>query len=466
MPKQSRHLSAWLIALMMLVVCLMDAGGLAEGTSPNGGPDLADNTPAGISDDTALRKIEPALLKSISESPEEPHRFIIQMQEDAKPPEESVLSTLDRLSRRRVVVETLRETATRSQADIVRFLSGEQTANRVRAIRPFWIFNGLSVIAQPETVLQVAERKDVGAVYADHVRNLADPIEQPENASESALQAGAVGWNIASVQADRVWDSLNITGEGIVVANMDTGVDWQHPALYSNYRGNVGHGIFDHTTSWFCATDEGFTEPSDSYGHGTHTMGTMVGHTDDHAAIGVAPAAKWIAVKIFTDLGLTYDSWIHAGFQWIMNPGGSNDPALVPDVVNNSWGSSLGYDARFRPDVQAWRAAGIPPVFSAGNDGPPYSTVGAPGSYPESIATGATTIYGYIAHFSSRGPSIWGVKPDLTAPGVDVVSSFPDGRYASASGTSMAAPHVAGALTRWHSRLTPHCPWTRLRAFS
>ena len=314
----------------------------------------------------------------------------------------------------------------------------------VQNIRPFWVFNGLAVVGQGTTALEIAGRDDVKAVRPDHIRYLSDPVE-PQNQSDLALSdSESLEWNIEKIGADKVWNALNIDGTGVVVGNMDTGVDWKHPALIANYRGNTGQGIYDHYVNWFCATNEGYTEPTDVYGHGTHTMGTMIGHTGDRPAFGVAPGAKWIAVKIFNDDGGAYDSWIHAGFEWMLDPGYTDNPELVPDIVNNSWGSDFGDDQTFRADVQAWRAAGIVPIFSAGNNGPYEGTVGSPGSYPEAITVGATNINDYIAYFSSRGPSLWGIKPTISAPGVDVLSSFPNARYATASGTSMAAPHIAG----------------------
>jgi subtilisin family serine protease len=157
------------------------------------------------------------------------------------------------------------------------------------------------------------------------------------------------------VQADQVWQNLGIAGKGVVVASLDSGVDWQHPSLISQYRGYTGK-LATHEGNWYCATDEGYTYPGDGLGHGTHTTGIMVGQE----GIGVAPGATWIAAKVFDNQGFSYDSWIHDGFQWILAPGG--DPALAPDVVNSSWGNNFSADQEFLPDVQALRAAGILPV--------------------------------------------------------------------------------------------------------
>ena len=101
-------------------------------------------------------------------------------------------------------------------------------------------------------------------------------------------------YGIKRIRADEVWRGLGFTGEGVVVANLDTGVDWQHPMLHARYRGLGADGAVDHLHSWFDATTEGATVPYDQGGHGTHTMGTMVGQE----GIGVAPGAKWIAASL------------------------------------------------------------------------------------------------------------------------------------------------------------------------
>ena len=181
-------------------------------------------------------------------------------------------------------------------------------------------------------------------------------------------------------------------------------------------------------------------------------MGTMVGgdgpgpFTPD---TGVAPGARWIAAKGCEDFDCSEDALLSSG-QWILAPtdlaGDNPDPSLRPDIVNNSWGSGPG-DPFYLATVQAWRAAGIIPVFSSGNPGPFCGEGGSPGDFLEVFSAGATDIDDNIADFSGRGPSVYGkVNPDVSAPGVDVISSVPGGGYESFSGTSMAAPHTSGAI--------------------
>jgi len=186
-------------------------------------------------------------------------------------------------------------------------------------------------------------------------------------------------------------------------------------------------------------------------------MGLMVGGDAGGTAIGVAPGAQWIAVKIFNDAGTASYSAIHDGFQWLLDPDGQPGTDDAPDVVNNSWGFADAVNScitEFQPDIQALRAADIAVVVSAGNTGPNSSTSVSPANYQESLSVGAVYSDLSVALFSGRGPSACGggIYPVLVAPGVNVRTAdltyggiFPDS-YATVSGTSFAAPHIAGAL--------------------
>ncbi|PAE31270.1 S8 family serine peptidase, partial [Bacillus sp. 7884-1] len=203
------------------------------------------------------------------------------------------------------------------------------------------------------------------------------------------------------------------------------------------------------TYNWYDAIN-GQATPYDDLGHGTHTVGTMVGSEPNGTnQIGVAPGAKWIAVKAFSSAGGTSEDLLKAG-EWILAPKdaqGNPHPEKAPDVVNNSWGGASGINEWYRQMVQNWRAADIFPNFSAGNSGPNDGTISAPANYPESFAVGATDINNLLAGFSSRGPGPYGEwKPDISAPGVTIRSSVPGSKYQNMQGTSMAAPAVAGVV--------------------
>jgi subtilisin family serine protease len=172
-------------------------------------------------------------------------------------------------------------------------------------------------------------------------------------------------------------------------------------------------------------------------------MGTMVGDDGAGHQIGVAPGARWIACKGCSATSCA-GSALTACAQWILAPGG--DPAKRPNIVNNSW-VGTGGDGWYQSFVQNWVAAGIFPAFAIGNTGPGCRTAGSPGDYPASFGSGATDVNDNIAGFSSRGPSAFGgVKPDVSAPGVSIYSSYPTNRYAYMSGSSMASPHTAGTV--------------------
>ncbi len=248
--------------------------------------------------------------------------------------------------------------------------------------------------------------------------------------------------NIAYIDAPALWD-LGYRGTGIVVASMDTGVDATHPDLAGAYRGG--------TDSWFDPYGQ-HAGPTDLNGHGTMTTGVMVGGSVGGTAIGVAPDARWIAAKIFNDAGVGTSTAIHLAFQWLLDPDADPATADAPTIVNGSWAlGSPGCNLEFEPDLQALVAAGIAPVFAAGNYGPSASTSGSPANNPDAFAVGAVDNTGRIASTSSRGPTSCGrtssvTYPAVTAPGVNIVTSDRGGFYGSASGTSLAAPHVSGGL--------------------
>jgi uncharacterized repeat protein (TIGR01451 family) len=355
--------------------------------------------------------------------------------------------------RRALLVADLQALADRTQAPLRAYLESEQAAGRVESYTPFWIFNGIAVRAHPDVIRTLAARPDVALIRLDRYRRYlaltstpgpsGHPLPLSRGAGEGEGGRGVrvrAEWNLSLIRAPEVWATLGISGTGAVVAGMDTGVDWLHPALQTNYRGYNPHGPARHRGNWYDPVT-GSLYPIDDHGHGTHTLGTAVGHD----GIGVAPGARWIGVKVLDRYGYGYDSWIHAGFQWLLAPDG--DPSLAPDVVNCSWGDENGASTEFQADLRALRAAGIFVVFANGNSGPGPGTVISPASLPEAFAVGASDSEDRVANFSSRGPSPWGeVRPHVVAPGVSVLSALPGGIYGTMSGTSMATPHVAGLV--------------------
>lgn len=269
----------------------------------------------------------------------------------------------------------------------------------------------------------------------------------PDARLSTALSTGTAlapptSWNLAAVQATKLW-SLGHAGQGVVVAVMDTGVDLAHPDLRGSWRGGAN--------SWFDVHGEEAL-PHDALGHGTQALGVIVGAH----GIGAAPAARWIAVRLYDSAGRAHMSDIHLAFQWLLDPDG--DPATIdaPDVVNASWTLSGRVPGactlEFADDIGALRSAGIVVTLAAGNDGPSPGTSSSPANNPGALSVGAVDREWAIARQSSRGPSSCdgSAFPRVLAPGVGVrttdLSHGGQASYTQASGTSLAAPHAAGVL--------------------
>ncbi len=333
--------------------------------------------------------------------------------------------------RQKAAVKALKDKASKSQKEISIYLKSKQKQGEVEKYDSFWVLNGLSVTATQAVIQEMAARPDVLKITADDITIV------PTFAQTAPLAAD----NLALIQAPALWDS-GFYGQGIVVANMDSGVDLNHPDLSSRWRGG--------SNSWFDPYGQN-PMPSDFSGHGTWTMGVMVGAASGGTAIGVAPQAQWIAVKIFNNSGSSTATAIHQGFQWLLDPDGDSNTADAPQVVNNSWAmGSPGCNLEFEMDLSSLLAAGIVPVFAAGNFGPGAGTSTSPANNPSAFAVGGVTNGDLIMGSSSRGPVTCGeattVFPELVAPGNNILTTERYGLYTTASGTSLAAPHVAGGL--------------------
>jgi hypothetical protein len=343
-------------------------------------------------------------------------------------------------------------TAQRSQRGVRALLDRQQVP-----YTSFWITNALRVTGDRALVDRLSRHRDVETLEAVRDVQIDQPAPAPAATKAAAARriAGAdlpPTWGLNNIRAPQVWDDYLVRGEGIVVANIDTGVVFDHPGLLASYRGNTADGI-DHAYNFFDAVGTCPPgQPCDEAGHGTHTMGTMVG-ADDAAAyrFGVAPGATWISAKGCQATSCPNDALLRAG-QWILAPTDANGanprPDLRPDIVNNSWGLSTHAAGWYRDVVRAWVSAGIFPVFSAGNAGPDCRTAGSPGDYPEAYQVTSYDVHNVIAADASRGATEGGDagKPDIAGPGESVYSTSSIRSYESLSGTSMAAPHVAGTV--------------------
>ena len=388
--------------------------------------------------------VDPQVYADLAASPNGTAEFIAYMAEQADLSQAFAIK--DRSARGWYVFNALRATAERSQANLRAELDRAGVA-----YEPHYIVNAIVVKGNQGTLNSIATRPEVTFIGP----NGAIPAPKPVKTKASVEGASGVEWNIQKVGADQVWSGFGVKGDGIVVANIDTGVDYDHEALVRQYRGNAGGGSFDHNYNWWDPYGYDPTEPTDFYGHGTHTMGTMLGDDGAGNQIGMAPDATWFTCQGFDkNTGFGYNAELLECADFILAPwdlnGAHPDPDLRADVVNNSWG---GGQAQwwYNQAIYAWRAAGIFPSFSIGNDGPNCDTAGDPGDMANIIGVGATdssdsNAPGSPADFSSRGPAhITGLtKPEVSAPGSNVRSSLPDDSYAAWDGTSMASPHVAG----------------------
>jgi hypothetical protein len=310
-------------------------------------------------------------------------------------------------------------------------------AGDVVSYRPLWIVNAVLVTGNARSVNEVSSRPEVKRLALDQRIQFLEP---DANTQPSSTPPAGLTWGLERIRAGHVWHGLGIDGRGVTIAIMDTGVDWSHPALAANYRGAPTGANAGHSANWFDAV-EGSLEPIDPNGHGTHVAGTAAGA----AGIGVAPGSNWMAARVLDANGTGTIGDIHLAFQWLLAP--QDDPALSPDIINASWGGSESL-LDFIPDIAALKAAGIIPIFSAGNFGPFPGSLTAPAAYPGTLAIGATDDTDTVAWFSSRGPSgLTGeTKPVLVAPGTAILSSLPGSAYGHSMGTSMATPHAAGAF--------------------
>ena len=335
------------------------------------------------------------------------------------------------------LITALQTTADRSQAAPQAFLTIQQKQGKVDSFTSLWIVNALAVTADSDTILSLAEFPQVRSIVID--RKIPAP---PASSKVLAAAPSTIAWNLTTINAPGVWD-LGYSGQGVVVASLDTGVDYTHPDLLPRWRGG--------TDSWYDPYGQHPTIPTDVNGHGTWTMGVMVAGSSSGTAYGVAPQAQWIAAKIFDDSGMATVSGIHQSYEWVLDPDGNPATPDAPNIVNNSWtDTSVDCDMTFQTDLQVLQAANILPVFAAGNFGPDSSTSVSPSNLPEAFSVGATNNADGIYPNSSRGPTSCGrladeTFPDVTAPGVSITTTDLSGSYHTASGTSLAAPHVSGA---------------------
>jgi hypothetical protein len=344
----------------------------------------------------------------------------------------------DRPARLRQTYQRLVEHGERTQAPLRQTLEGWGLH-----YTPYYLVNAILVDGGPVVRQWLAGRSDVDRVLLDQrLRPL--PVGPPTEPGSAPPPGNLPQWNVTMIQAPRVWSEFGDEGKGIVIGSSDSGVDGGHPDLREGFRGG--------DDSWYDPWN-GTRAPTDHGGHGTHTVGTALGR----GGIGVAPQAQWIGcVNLDRNLGspsryLDCLQFMLAPFPAGANPWRDGHPDRAPDILTNSWGCPAIEGCDFTtllPATAALRAAGIFFVAAAGNTGPGCSSVDdPPAPYPDVLTVGAVDKSRQVTGFSSRGPTEdHRTKPDVVAPGANILSALPGGTYGVFDGTSMATPHVAGVV--------------------
>jgi len=360
------------------------------------------------------------------------------------------------------VTSLLKENSSLTQTEFSLFLNDiiSSDRNAYKEITYFWAVNMVNIKVKKEYVYRLSEFSGVRYMDLNTARYRIPEERESVMASDRTVDGAEPG--LKTINAHKLWE-LGYTGRNIIFLSMDTGVFPEHPAISDNFAGNH----FPYSQCWYAVRN---AEPADhaSSSHGTHTTGTALGMdpaTND--TIGVAFNAMWIASDpvASTDDELLDPASFLGVYQWVFDPDGNPETTDdVPRVINNSWG----YDYILAAQIEACEmveaevlivieAAGICSPFSAGNEGPGAGTTGFPAQRAfnevNPMAIGALTATNTIASFSSRGPTpciaevnTLQIKPEVSAPGVNIRSCAGTDSYAYLQGTSMSCPHVSGAL--------------------
>ncbi len=406
------------------------------------------------------QKVSTSLLTKSEDGASYP--FLIVLSSQAKVTEAKQLNTKE--EKANYVFNQLKSKAKETQVNIISLLDEMNIPHQ-----SLFIVNAIKATGNIDLIRTLASRNDVKKILDDADQKFAGPVEwSADNGYRQTTE-----WGINMINADDVW-ALGYRGQGVVVGGEDTGYQWDHEAIKNQYRGyDAVRDTVDHNYNWHDAIHEisvlspdslnscglNLKAPCDDFGHGSHTMGTMVGLAGDNE-IGVAPESKWCGCRNMERGNGSPFTYLEC-FQWFLAPTDLNnenpDPSKSPAVINNSWGcpESEGCDPSnweiLNEAVINLKLGGVVVVVSAGNSGSGCSSIDTPAAiYEASFSVGATAENDTIAGFSSRGPvavdSSFRTKPNVSAPGVHVRSVKLGGGYVNSSGTSMAGPHVVGLV--------------------
>ncbi len=382
-------------------------------------------------------------------------------------------SIKNREERREYVVEELKEFSRQEQADLLAFLEKMEEAGKVKDIRSFWVGNLVNCKARPEVIQELMSRKDLARLDYNQKREVLLSDEASAGspvAAQDKLRTDNLTWNVTLVNADQVWDE-GFTGEGVIVAVLDTGVNHNHQDLQGNMWTHS-----DYPNHGYNFVDDNH-DNMDNQGHGTHCAGTVAGTGAAGTGTGMAPDASIMNLKVLDGNSESTEADVWEAIQFSIDYG-----AHIMSL-------SLGWMHQWNPDRSMWRTtmnnarnAGLIASVASGNEGgwggqPPPSEVRTPGDVPPPwlhpdqteeggtsgvVSVGSTTNSDNLSGFSSKGPVTWQnvypfndydhspgiglIRPDIVAPGSDIISLLHNNTsgYTTKSGTSMAAPAVAG----------------------
>ena len=423
--------------------------------------------------------ITPQLLEKMRiSSDEEFIRVNISFTENYDP--QKMISETSRMTKqykREHVTSKLKDFSARSQEDLISQLNELASASKVRKIKALWLVNVVNCEMTKNTIDTISERNDIASIDYDEERNilLTPTINKESNEYLHEMRDGReITWNVIKVNADDVW-AQGYYGTGIVVAVLDTGVNYNHTDLNDH--------LWSHPDYPFHGYDfiNGDNNPMDDNGHGTHCAGTVAGDGTSGSQTGMAPEASIMCIKLLDAGGNGVESICWAALEFAVDNGA--------DVIS----MSFGWQHSWGTNRTAWRnamdyayAADVIAAVAAGNEGTQQSSypipdnVRTPGDCPPPwlhpdqtligglssvVCIGATDSNDNLASFSSRGPVTWEyiadyndyaynpemglIRPDISAPGANIKSLAYNSNtgYASGwSGTSMATPCVAGVI--------------------
>lgn len=376
--------------------------------------------------------------------------------------------------RREYIIPLLKAKAEETQADLRPRLDEAVTEGLAEDVRYIWLNNSVGLFAKPTLIVDLGEREDIESVNYDPP---SVELFRPDNGGDRR----GLAWGVERIGADDAWNA-GYTGAGVIVAVLDTGCDYEHPDLIGQRWENAaevsgtpdfdddGNGYVDDFYGWNFYEDNNDVHDTSIWfnEHGTHVTGIIAGDGTNGTQTGVAPDAKFMtAITNGGNKPKAFEADVWEGMQYAFDN--------VAHIINLSNGCYHWQN----PNRAAWRAAfenlavgGMISIVSVGNRGEPGfpdppDEVATPADVPCVIAVGATnqldSRWVIPSDGSSRGPTTWFtvapyndypyppglIKPDLCAPGADITSTRGDGEephygYRLSSGTSMAAPHVAG----------------------